>query len=230
MRLRISIRGRVRPSVGPSVRRSVGPSVRLSRVIFERRKTSFPMFRWRRNLTWTKRLSRTIQKLHQNVGPSVCPSMEDENERKWTINDDKVVLSFEPRGSCCNTVSKFQITVFSVTSFSLLKDATVAKNADADASVGIAKTRTPEFKRCDNLLVTYCSFPLVFVFHGWTDRRTDILMSFLNCPWQTLGPCQISSSSEYQQGRFWLFENTRGQTDRRTDGRTRPVIEMRSRI
>ena len=65
MRLRISIKGRVRPSVRPSVGPSVATSVRLSRVIFERRKTSFPMFRWRRNLTWTKRQSRTIQKWHK---------------------------------------------------------------------------------------------------------------------------------------------------------------------
>ena len=79
---------------------SVRPSVRLSRVIFERRKTSFPMFRWRRNLKWTKRQSRTIQKWHKNVGPSVCLSIEDENERKWTTSDDKVVASYEPRGSC----------------------------------------------------------------------------------------------------------------------------------
>ena len=67
MRLRISIRGRVR--------RSVRRSVRWSRFIFERRKTSFPMLRWRRNLTCSKRQSRTIHKWHQNVGPSVCPNI-----------------------------------------------------------------------------------------------------------------------------------------------------------
>ena len=58
------------------------------------------------------------------------------------------------------------------------------------------KTRTAGFKRCDYLVVTYCSFPFIFVFDGRTDRLTDILMSFLNCPWLSLGPCQISSSSE----------------------------------
>ena len=91
MRLRISIRGHVRPSVRLSVRP----------VLFSNdEKRHFLMFQWRRNLTWTKKQSRTIQKWHQNVGPSVCPSIEDENERKWTISDDKVVASFEPRGSC----------------------------------------------------------------------------------------------------------------------------------
>ena len=29
---------------------------------------------------------------------------------------------------------------------------------------------------------------------GRTDRRTVILMSFMNCPWLSLGSCQISSS------------------------------------
>ena len=57
MRLRISIRGRVRPSVGPSVRPLVRRSVRPSRVIFKRRvwpflkvksheMTSQTMIRW----------------------------------------------------------------------------------------------------------------------------------------------------------------------------------------
>ena len=64
MRCRISIRGRVRPSV------------RWSRVIFERRKTPLPMLWWRRNLTWTKRQSRTIHKWHQNVRPLVSPSIQ----------------------------------------------------------------------------------------------------------------------------------------------------------
>ena len=39
--VRRSVRPSVRPSLGPSVRRSV----RMSRVIFERRKTSFPVLR-----------------------------------------------------------------------------------------------------------------------------------------------------------------------------------------
>ena len=39
-------------------------------------------------------------------------------------------------------------------------------------------TRTAGFKRCDFLVVTYCSFPFIFVFDGLTDRRTDIFMSF----------------------------------------------------
>ena len=82
MRLRISIRGRVRPSVRPSVGPSVRPSVRMSRVIFERRKTSFPMLRWRRNLTWSKRQSRTIYKCHHNVGPWFCPSIRQKKMNK----------------------------------------------------------------------------------------------------------------------------------------------------
>ena len=51
---------------------SIRPSVCLSRVIFERWKTSFPMLRWRRNLTWTEGQSRKIHVWHQNVGPSIC--------------------------------------------------------------------------------------------------------------------------------------------------------------
>ena len=43
------------------------------------------------------------------------------------------------------------------------------------------ETKTAGFIRCDYLVVTYCSFPFIFVFDGRTDRRTDILMSFLNC-------------------------------------------------
>ena len=69
MRLRISIRERVRPSVC------------WSRVIFERRKTSCPRLRWR-NLAWTKRQSGTIHKWHQNVGPSVCPSIRQKKMNK----------------------------------------------------------------------------------------------------------------------------------------------------
>ena len=91
MRLRISIRGRVRPSVCP--------------VLFS--KDEKRPFRWRRNLSCTKRQSRTIEKWHQNVGPSVCPSIETKNKRKWTISGDKVVASFEPRGSCSLTLSYF---------------------------------------------------------------------------------------------------------------------------
>ena len=56
-------------------------------------------------------------------------------------------------------------------------------------------------------------FLLFFVFDGRTHRRTDILMSFLNCPWLSLGACQISSSSEHRKGRFSSFENNTGQTD-----------------
>ena len=74
MRLRISVRGRVRPYVHQSVR--------LSRVIFEQRKTSFPMLRWRRNLTWSKRQSRTIYKCHHNVGPWFCPSIRQKKMNK----------------------------------------------------------------------------------------------------------------------------------------------------
>ena len=95
-------------------------------------------------------------------------------------------------------------------------------------------TRTAGFIICDYLVVTYCPFLFIFVFDGRTDRRTDILMSFLNCPWLSLGPCQISSSSERRKGRFSSFENNMGQTDLRTcgrtDGRTRALIGMRSRI
>ena len=43
-------------------------------------------------------------------------------------------------------------------------------------------TRTAGFKRSDYLVVTYCSFSFIFVFDGRTDRRTDFMMSFLNCP------------------------------------------------
>ena len=42
----------------------------------------------------------------------------------------------------------------------------------------VMKTRTAGFKRCDYFVVTYCSFPAIFVFNGRTDRGTDILMSF----------------------------------------------------
>ena len=71
MRLRISIRGRVRRSVGPYV-----PCYfRMTKNVL----SDVPM-------TWTKRQSRTIQKWPKNVGPSVCPSIDDENKKmnnKW---------------------------------------------------------------------------------------------------------------------------------------------------
>ena len=85
----VSVCPLIRPSIGPSVvslsidlsvslsiRRSVCWSVCWSRVIFERQKTSLPMFRWWRNLTRTKRQSRTIHTWHKTVGPSVCPSIQ----------------------------------------------------------------------------------------------------------------------------------------------------------
>ena len=42
-------------------------------------------------------------------------------------------------------------------------------------------------------------------------------MSFLNCPRLSLGPCEISSSSEHGTWRFLSFENNTGRTDGRTD-------------
>ena len=92
-------------------------------------------------------------------------------------------------------------------------------------------TRTAGFIRSNYLVGIFSSFSFV----GWTetdwptDRRTDILMSIMNCPWLSLGPCQISSSV-HRKRRFSSFRNDTGQTDRRTNRRTRPLIEMRSRI
>ena len=40
---------------------SVCPSVHLSQVIFKQWKTSYPVFRWWRNFTWTKRKTRRIE-------------------------------------------------------------------------------------------------------------------------------------------------------------------------
>ena len=70
-----------------------------------------------------------------------------------------------------------------------------------------------------HLMIISFHFPLPkMTSNGWTDTRTNILMSFMNCPWLSLGPCQISSSSKYRKWRFSSFENNTGHTDGPTDG------------
>ena len=95
MQLRISIRGHVRPSIHPSVRPSVCP------VLFsndEKRpfRCSDDDEIWHAPRDSQGQFKNDIK---MTVRRSVHPS-KTKNKRKWTISDDKVVASFEPRGSC----------------------------------------------------------------------------------------------------------------------------------
>ena len=78
-----------------SVRRSLGPSVRRSRIVFERRKRSFSVFWWWRNLAWTERKSRKIKKM-----TSKCKEYDNEYSNDKINNakksDDEVVASYGP--------------------------------------------------------------------------------------------------------------------------------------
>ena len=74
----------------------------MSRIIFEQQKTSFPTFRIRLNVAWTKRMSRTSRKGHQNLekNDEECSNINDTNINDTNINDtrsdDKVVASYGP--------------------------------------------------------------------------------------------------------------------------------------
>ena len=155
------------------------------------------MLRWRRNLTWTKRQSRTIHKRHQNLGPSVCPSIRRKKMNEKCRRGSRILwtprfLLFCPLSSvfcllssvlsdrqrkkdCKKNLISICIQNFSTRSFPRLKTLSLKNcglsSLNFNTFDGLANLESIDLSR--NRLRENAIHKEVWTMKGWIDRNDD---------------------------------------------------------